>query len=386
MRTHSRGKTRTDGRERLLVTAVAAALLLARSGPGECQTGWHRVKPPAAFGVNPMFDARWVHDLYILSGALTSASDKTHLVFCDVSPDPWSGIDQTIRCWDPKTQTFSIIGKGLGILDFGAYRLLGGFGCSPGFKTGTFQWKPPIDYHWGFEYLFDSDPFEWGGVVAFPLPDKPRLLAHPDPMYSIAPGYVGVLQDELAFWRAHPSWTEALGTEAGLAFAQEQLKSGNPLVVMEATRALAAAGKLDRETAALLVNDGPEIRQAREVLAILSGMTVSEKANLGQVVLDAIDRAKSSEELKGLAIATITAYSIAWYQEWFNEFHSTATSCHPATPLSGTGPFIESMYTHVVDRQRGMHTHTPADSYIQSLDRGDDWAYWQAGDDRGRSP
>ena len=360
---------------RLSGSAITAALLVALAPGGACQFGtpWpDRLKPPAAFGVDPRFDARYVHDLYLISHALTSAAVKPKLVFLDVKPDHKSGKNYI----DLDAKTLELAPA----MDFGAFRALGGLGCVLQSSRGTFSWISPDGFtYWGFSYLDGTDPFEVGGIAAISPPDKLPLLQHPDPTYSIAPGYVGVLQDELAFCRAHPSWTEGLGTEARLVFAKEQMKSGNPLVMMEATRALAAAGKLDRETAAQLVRQGPEIRQAREVAGILCGMTVDEEATLGQVILDAIDGVKSSEDLKGLFLGSIVAYTVVWdQQESRIQFHASSGSVWGPQPLAGTAPFIQGVYKHVVDSQRAIRGHSAADRYLESLEHENTWAYKQA--------
>ena len=358
-------------------TQVIAGVRSANSGQfrGPCRIlPQGRAAPPAAFGVDSTFDARCVHDLYLMSRALISSPEKTKLVFCDIDPDQMPGVFGPPH-FDPKTQAW-ILQQVQPAMDLGTFRVLGGLGCVPRFDRGTFRWETPGGHtEWGFRYLDCTDSFQVGGAAAIPLPDKLPLLQHPDPSYSISPGYVGVLQDELAFCRAHPSWTEAVGTEAGLAFAKEQLKSGNPLVMMEATRSLAAAGKLDRETAAQLVRQGPEIRQAREVAAILCGMTKEEEATLGQVILDAIDGVKSSEELKGLFLGSIVAYTVVWdQQERSVQVRRLVLSISSSpVPLTGTAPFILSVYAHAVDKQRALGSNDAAGKYLEILE--DDWAY-----------
>ena len=336
---------------------------------------------PGAFGVSSMFDARWVYDLVAVSRGLASNPEKTRLALFEVTPDQRSGREEFEGSFNPKTQTLDTHVLFLP-LDFGSLRLVGSLGIPPRWRRGTFRWDwaiylPEVGR---FDWLVGgTNPFLAGGIAAIPPPDKLPLLQHPDPTYSIAPGYVGVLQDELAFCRAHPSWTEGLGTEARLVFAKEQMKSGNPLVMMEATRALAAAGKLDRETAAQLVRQGPEIRQAREVAAILCGMTKEEEATLGQVILDAIDGVKSSEDLKGLFLGSIVAYTVVWdQQESRIQFHASSGSVWGPQPLAGTAPFIQGVYKHVVDSQRAIRGHSAADRYLESLEHENSWAYKQA--------
>jgi hypothetical protein len=267
-------------------------------------------------------------------------------------------------------------------VEFGTYTVLAGLGCAPPFSRGTFQWEHRFEViEWQFHYLNDLDPFDVPGVAVIQPPDMPQMLQHPKPTYSIPAEYVGILQDEQAFNRAHPSWTEAVAAEPGLAFAKAQLKSGNPLVVMEATRALSAAGKLDREAAAGLVKEGPGMWQALNAVAILCGMTKEGEASLGQAIVDAIDGAKNLEDLKALFIGATVAYSTAWDEQ------EKAVQVRPPMyvvsrttplPLNGTAPYLQAVFKHAVDRRHAMKARTPANQYMELLEGREKWAYDQA--------
>ena len=363
-------------RQPAAATLFAFAAIFAAASPGTCRTaGPPRLDPPSNFGVDATFDARRVHDLYALSRALTSAPGKTQLVLFDVTPD------DEVRSAGGNREAAKPPAKEDAIIDSGAFAAVGGLGCAPQSRSGTYRWETPLGWiAWRFRYLDPTDPFEVGGTAAIPPPGS--LSTHPEPTYSIWPEYLGFLQGELAFSRAHPSWTEVAGTGTGLAFVKEQLKNSNPLIVMEATRALSAAGKLDSPTAAALVSEGPEIQQALETVAVLCGMTKEEEATLGQAILDAIDGAKTAEDLKNLFIGATVAYTVAWDEQERTVQVHVDPSLSPVVPLplTGTAPFLQSVFIHAVDRERAMPLHGAAAWYMKWLERGEDWAYDEPAD------
>ena len=344
--------------------AATAALLLVLSVAGFCQLPWsRRPKPAMSIGVNPDYDARYVSDLYAIGRSVTS-SPALRLVLCDIVPDHQSGIDIEYVTPDPKTHRYVMTGKGEPACDFGTYRAVGGLGCVPRFTAGTFRWRSPRRNFGEPLYMSMTDPFANGGTAAIVAPASGRLTTHPDPTYALIPETVDAVRGELEFVKDHPSWAAKTAVDAGLALQREQLNGANPLIVMDATRALAESGNLDVARARQLITETSEQRQALEVVAILCSLSREQEATLGRALLGAVDAAKTTEDLKGLLIGAAVAFSnLAREQRRGLVLGYTS----PPPPLVGEAVFARSIITKILAKQRAMRTHTAADTYVESF-------------------
>ena len=346
---------------------VGALALL--SVAGVCQLAWQdRNKPPASFGIDPYYDARRVRDLYFLSRSLTKSPTAADMLVCDVFPDHQSGIENGYLKLVPGTHRYVPTGETDPACDFGTYRVVGSFGPAQHWDRGSFKWRSPARFGGGFVYMFFTDPFADGGLAAFTRPVTARLETHPIPTYAIAPGYQSFLVDELVFNRAHPSWTVLAGAQADPSFVRQQLKSGNPLLVMEATRALVETGKLDAEGASRLVGYRADIRQSCEVTAILCALKREQEPTLGHVILQTADSAKSADDLKGLLIGAAVAYSVFWEREAHPGRASGGASAPMSPPtLTGEGAFARSVIMRVLERRTAIGAATPGGRYVDGL-------------------
>ena len=343
-----------------------ALVLMLASANGRCQLPWsHRPKAPASFGKNPVFDARYVHDLYALSRCLLSSPLTLRLVLCTVSPDHQSGVFSGYAEFDPKTRTYVDTGVEGPAYDFGVYRVVGGLGCTSPNMTGTFRWLSPEVRQSDIVYMWYTDPFSDGGLAAIVAPKKDGLLEPPQPTYAVHPSHVDMIRDEITFVESRPLSFWSPEGSTGLASLQVTLGSANPLVAMEAARALSADGKLSDDQARGLATNPSEIRQALAVVAILCTLTRERERTTGRVILSAVDEAKTAEQLKGLLIGAVVAHNNLARQERARRLQGRQGGERwTPPPLEGEAVFANSVVLRILRRHHDIGLQNPADKYL----------------------